>query len=108
MNEIIYNKLVRDKIPTIIEKANKEAITYIASKEEVKGMLFQKLIEELEEFKDTPIEEELADILEVIEGIATVFNLDMEQVIKLKENKKVERGGFEKRIVLKKVIEVKL
>ena len=56
-------------------------------------MLLQKLIEELEEFKEKPIEEELAYILEVIEGIATVFDFDM------KENKKIERGGFENRFI---------
>lgn len=53
-------------------------------------------------------EEELADILEVIDGLATVFNLDMDKVKSIKANKKEERGGFEKLIVLEKVIEGKL
>jgi predicted house-cleaning noncanonical NTP pyrophosphatase (MazG superfamily) len=106
--EKVYNKLVRDKIPSIIEKANKQAFTYTASEEEVKEMLFLKIVEELEEFKEAPIEEELADILEVIDGIASVFNLDMDNVKIVKENKKSERGGFEKRIVLEKVIEAEV
>ncbi len=40
---------------------NKESITYVATEEEAKKMLLRKLVEELEEFKETPIEEELAD-----------------------------------------------
>lgn len=68
-------------------------------------MLLRKLIEELDEFKTTPNEEELADILEVIDGIANAFNLDMEMVIAVKSNKFNKRGGFNERIILEKVIE---
>ncbi|WP_409304709.1 phosphoribosyl-ATP pyrophosphohydrolase [Peribacillus sp. SCS-155] len=105
--EKVYNKLVRDNIPSIIFKGNKEPITYIATENEAKQMLMDKLIEELEEFKETPIEEELADILEVIDGLVTIFNLDMDKVKSIKESKKEERGGFERRIILEKVIERK-
>ncbi|MEH6944700.1 hypothetical protein V7014_23245 [Bacillus sp. JJ722] len=45
--------------------------------------MFHKLIEELEEFKATPNEEELADILELIDGIANAFDLDMDKVLKV-------------------------
>lgn len=103
MQEKIYNKLVRDKIPEIIKQANKQPITYVASVEEGKEMLFDKLVEELEEFKATPTAEELADLLEVIEGIGAVFNLDMNEVESVKEAKLAERGGFKERIVLEKV-----
>ena len=103
--EIVYNKLVRDKIPEIIIENGKQPITYVASEQEVKEMLYKKLIEELGEFKETPIEEELADILEVIDGIAKVFNLDMNKVKNIKLDKKEKRGGFEERIFLEKVIE---
>ncbi|PGC47419.1 phosphoribosyl-ATP pyrophosphohydrolase [Bacillus toyonensis] len=106
--EKVYNKLVRDKIPEIINRANKESITYVATEAEAKKMLLCKLVEELEEFKETPIEEELADILEVIDGIVKAFNLDMDKVKRIKVSKKEERGGFEKRIVLEKVIEREL
>lgn len=105
MAEKIYNKLVRDKIPQIIKQANKDPFTYVATVEEVKPLLLLKLIEELEEFKATPNEEELADILEVIDGIANVYNLEMENVLEVKAKKLKERGGFNERIILEKVIE---
>ncbi len=105
MREIIYNKLVRDNIPEIIKANNKEPIIYMAEIEETKTLLFQKLFEELNEFKETPNEEELADMLEVIEGIGNLYQLNMNQVYQKKEVKRKERGGFQKRIVLVKVIE---
>ncbi|WP_044640690.1 nucleoside triphosphate pyrophosphohydrolase [Risungbinella massiliensis] len=103
--EKVYNKLIRDKIPEIVKRANKEPIMSIASEEEMKELLFRKLLEELGEFKETPNEEELADLLEVMDGIAHAFKLDMEKVKTIKTNKKEERGGFEQRIVLEKVME---
>ena len=63
VGEKIYNKLVRDKIPQIVQQDNKVPYTHVATQQEVKPLLLQKLIEELEEFKATPNEEELADIL---------------------------------------------
>jgi predicted house-cleaning noncanonical NTP pyrophosphatase (MazG superfamily) len=105
VSEKIYNKLVRDKIPQIVKQDNKVPIIHVATEQEVKPLLFQKLTEELEEFKATPNEEELADILEVIEGMAHAFNLDMDKVLKVKAEKLEKRGGFNERIFLEKVIE---
>ncbi|MEH6942043.1 nucleoside triphosphate pyrophosphohydrolase [Bacillus sp. JJ722] len=105
MTEKIYNKLVRDYIPQIIKENNNVPFTYVATEEEVKPLLLHKLLEELEEFKVTPNEEELADILEVIDGIAHAFHLNMDKVLMIKANKLEKRGGFKERIVLEKVID---
>jgi predicted house-cleaning noncanonical NTP pyrophosphatase (MazG superfamily) len=103
--EIVYNKLVRDKIPQVVKQDNKVPFTHVASVEEVKPLLLRKLIEELDEFTATPNEEELADILEVIDGIAHAFNLDMDKVLTVKADKLAKRGGFKDRIILEKVID---
>lgn len=66
MKEFIYEKLVRDKIPEIIEMSGKQCEIEILSDEKYLEMIDKKLDEELAEYhKDRNIEE-LADLLEVI------------------------------------------
>lgn len=61
-----YHKLVRDRIPEIIE-ANGKACTYeTLSDEDYLRMLDAKLDEELAEYHKDQNMEELADLLEVI------------------------------------------
>ncbi|MCU9614873.1 nucleoside triphosphate pyrophosphohydrolase [Caldibacillus lycopersici] len=105
MPEKIYNKLVRDKIPEIIMQENNLPFTHITTEAEVKLLLLQKLVEELKEFQETPNEEELADILEVIDSIAHAYQLNMEKVLAMKADKFAKRGGFKERIILEKVME---
>lgn len=49
--------------------------------------------------------EELADVLEVIYSIADVFEIKIEEIEKIRINKKKERGGFNSKILLKNVID---
>lgn len=104
-HEEIYDKLVRDKIPEMINRADKFAHTHVADDEEMKEKLAAKLVEELKEFQENPTAEELADILEVIDGLAAVYKLDTADVQKAKAAKYAERGGFTNRIILDRVID---
>lgn len=98
-----YNKLVRDKIPEIIEQKGKTPVTHIAGSEEYWQKLKEKLGEEVKEFMDDNNEEELADILEVIYAICDFKKIDKEN-LELKRIKKSEqRGGFNKKIILDEV-----
>ena len=76
-NEKIYNKLVRDRIPEVIEKTGKKYRTHIARELEYKEELFKKVYEELEEFKENPCAEEMADIFEVLEGLINAYNIEI-------------------------------
>ena len=98
--EIIYNKLVRDFIPSIIEKENKIANTHIADDKEFREKLIEKLIEEINEFKESKSIEEIADIYEVLEAISKNFNFPKNEILKLKEKKAKIRGRFDKKIIL--------
>jgi predicted house-cleaning noncanonical NTP pyrophosphatase (MazG superfamily) len=94
-----YNKLVRDKIP---EHLDSQGISYekrIADPEEYKEELFKKLDEEIKEFQEAKNSEELADILEVIEAIKKLP--EFANVEEVKSKKLEEKGGFEKKIILK-------
>jgi len=46
-----YPKLVRDRIPEIIQQEGKRAYIHIASSAELEGALVKKLQEEVDEFK---------------------------------------------------------
>ncbi|MBP2143920.1 putative house-cleaning noncanonical NTP pyrophosphatase (MazG superfamily) [Methanococcus voltae] len=101
--KIHYNKLVRGNIIDIIEKDNKKASFHIANDEEYKIKLYEKLNEEIDEFKNNPCEEELSDILEVIYTISKLNNFDLETVEKIRKSKLLKNGGFEKKIILEDV-----
>ena len=90
-----YDKLVRDKIPQIIKKSQKNPITYIANDQEYWKRLKDKLCEEVDEFLLEENLEELADILEVIYAICKVKGVDKNDLEKIRIEKKKLRGGLE-------------
>lgn len=105
--EKVYEKLVRDRIPEIIEKSGNICYTRILDHEEYLQMLDKKLTEELSEYQESKSLEELADLLEVIQAVAKARGADFQQVEEIRLRKRQERGGFEKRILLQRVIESK-
>lgn len=102
----IYNKLVRDKIPSNINScADKNATYKILSNEEYITELNKKLLEESNEFVCENDIEELADLMEVIETIMKVKNLTWDEVRKIQMEKKEKKGGFDNKIYLESVEE---
>lgn len=101
----IYNKLVRDKIPEIIENDSKICDIEILSDEKYLAMVDAKLDEELAEYHADKNLEELADLLEVLyaAAIARGYTLDELEALRLKKREK--RGGFDRKILLKSVVE---
>ena len=96
-------KLVRDLIPQIIEENGKSCEYYVASYDEYKARLYEKMREELDEFINTPCYEEAADIYEVFSSICAMHDLNMVQVEIAAVDKRKERGGFKEKIVLESV-----
>lgn len=101
----IYNKLVRDRIPEIIEKDGKTCICETLSQEQYIAMLDAKLNEELAEYQESKSLEELADLLEVMGAVVKARGYTWEQLTAIRKKKLEDRGGFEKRILLKEVYE---
>lgn len=95
-----YHKLVRDRIPEIIESHGGQVIFHEASAGEYKEALKAKLIEEMEEYLQSETPEELADILEVIHTLSALHAVPKEQLQLMQTTKREERGGFENRIIL--------
>jgi len=97
-----YDKLVRDKIPEIIEAQGKQCKVYVATGEEYENRLKDKLIEEAKEFFENPCVEELADVQEVIDALQECHRWD---ITRARLKKSYDHGGFWRRYVLQEVIE---
>lgn len=94
-----YNKLVRDRIPEILDAKGIPYDLRIAEDAEYKTELIKKLVEEAAEFSEVSSVEELSDVLEVISALQTLPEYaDVESVRALKRE---ERGGFDKKIILR-------
>lgn len=98
-----YYKLIRDKIPEIIQADGKTCITRILSDEEYVDALEKKLNEEVAEYQTDKNLEELADILEVLQAICIARGYTLEELETVRAKKSKERGGFEKKIFLERV-----
>jgi len=103
MPTIYYNKLIRDKIPEIIEKSGKRPITEILDDKAYKKHLDIKLGEELQEYLNDDNINELADLIEVIYAILKYKGIDLNDFERIRIKKAEERGSFDKRLLLKEV-----
>ena len=100
-----YNKLVRDLIPDLIKFSGKQCEYYNATSDEMKQLLISKLSEESKEFLETDFNgeqalEELADIMEVLYGIAKYMNYTERDLNNMRNEKRRQKGGFETGVVL--------
>lgn len=102
---IEHNKLVRDKIPQIIEASGKTCVTKVLSQEDYLRELDRKLNEELSEYQQSKSLEELADLLEVLGAVVKARGYTWDDLTRVRKEKCAARGAFEKRIYLKEVIE---
>ena len=100
-------KLVRDKIPEIIENSGKEPIIRVLEDTEYKEELLKKLYEEYREVIESKIKEETleecSDVLEVLIALLEYNGYTLEDLLKCRDTKKEKRGAFQKRLYLVKV-----
>lgn len=99
----IYNKLIRDKIPEIIEADGGSCKTRVLKEDEYLTELDKKLSEELSEYLESGSIEELADLYEVIRSVAVARGYSTEELEKVRAEKAAQRGGFEKKLLLLEV-----
>lgn len=105
MKTIKYNKLVRDRIPEIIEGAGKSCTVEVLPDQEYLRFLDQKLNEELLEYQESKSLEELADLLEVIRAVVTARGWSWEELERVRADKAEKRGAFDRKLLLKEVEE---
>lgn len=97
---ILYNKLVRDKIPNIILSSGKKYDIRVLSDSEYLLALNEKLMEEVQEYFLAGDLSELADVTEVIYSIIKYKGLTVNEFETIRLKKRYDRGGFEKKIML--------
>jgi len=104
--DIEYNKLVRDKIPDLIERKGEDVEVVRLKGEALLAALRQKLVEESYEALDARAGDELigelADIQEVTQAIRESLQVPSEQLDAQREEKRKRRGGFHRGLMLKK------
>lgn len=99
----IYNKLIRDRIPKIIENDHKTCATRILNDEEYLKCLKSKLLEECNEVIDAEGEDIKKEIADVLEALENTLHIDHQEVLSIKEKKARSNGAFDKKIYLEYV-----
>jgi predicted house-cleaning noncanonical NTP pyrophosphatase (MazG superfamily) len=104
-DEATYNKLVRDRIPEIIEADGLVAETSNLSSGELINHLMDKIFEEAEELKLASArerEKELSNVLEILRSIAEESGIKWADVEKTMNKRAEKRGRFKRGIFLKR------
>lgn len=105
MKRIRYDKLVRDRIPEIIRAEGKDCTVEVLSDGDYLRFLDAKLNEELAEYQESKSLEELADLMEVLRAVVIARGWSWEALEQVRREKAEKRGGFERKLLLKEVVE---
>lgn len=100
-----YDKLVRDKIPQVLDAKGIKSVTHRVEGDEYFTRLVAKLREEVEEFAKDANEEEIADIMEVLNAVILAKGFSKEKIEEIRKKKLGERGGFSEKIILEQTEE---
>ncbi|AXI08086.1 phosphoribosyl-ATP pyrophosphohydrolase [Oceanobacillus zhaokaii] len=103
-----YNKLVRDRIPEIIEDSGKDCKTETLNQDRYILELKKKLFEEVEEYQHAATKEdaleEIADLLEIINTLVKdVHGSSMEKVEEIRSLKAEKHGSYVEKVFLLEV-----
>jgi predicted house-cleaning noncanonical NTP pyrophosphatase (MazG superfamily) len=96
------DKLIRDKLPEIMQKEGTNACIRVMERDEYIARLKDKLFEESGEVAtvsdNLEIMNELADLLEVMMALAEACGIPFSNVVAAGALKKAEKGGFDAKI----------
>lgn len=112
MTHKIYDKLVRDNIPAILEANNLKFKVEYLSDEKAEKYIIRKLSEEVAELVEQivlknrdGIVSELADIISITMKIGMDWDIDIEDVLEAEDMKSAANGFFFDNCILKYVDE---
>lgn len=106
---MMYQKLVRDNIPTIIEANGETCVTRKLTEKKYEEALAEKLKEEVAELLEAytakersalDCAEEMADVMEVLYAMGKTCAVSKRDVEQVRSQKAAEKGTFSKRVFL--------
>lgn len=98
-----YDKLIRDRIPEIMDASNVTYEVRTLDDAEYAAALRAKLVEEAEEASRAAREDlvkEMADLIEVVRALAEHEGVDLRDVENVRRARAEERGAFRQRLLL--------
>ena len=98
-----YGRLVRDRVPQLIEESGGTATTRVLDESGYREALLDKIIDEVEEFRVTGNEEEIADIFELLDCLTELKGFEPMHIDYVKLIKREARGSYRERILLEEV-----
>ena len=98
----VYDKLIRDRIPEIIEASDSKCEVEVVSDKVALEYLYKKLGEEVEELLSDKNLDEIADVMEVLFAIGKKYGYSVDEFLGRRSEKRDTRGGFENNLILKK------
>ncbi len=102
---LIFNKLIRDKVPDLIKKQGKSCNTKVLNETEYLRYLNLKLKEEMDEYYESQNPDDLADVVEVIYALLKFREISLEEFETIRKTKLETNGGFDGRVLLLEVYE---
>lgn len=111
LEEKYYYRLVRDKVPELIEKSGKKATCRILNDIEYKQALKDILVEKAYDIQRAETNEEIgmiiADIMTITAALGICIDMDEDDLIDYTNKKIIEKGFYEDRKFLISVEEKK-
>ena len=97
----LFRKLIRDRVPEIIERDGKKANVRVLDDAEFLTALENKLLEEVQEMRQGADKKvEIADIYEALDMLIKARGFSKEEISAIQKKKREERGGFDKKLFL--------
>jgi len=102
---ITYDKLVRDRIPEIMDGAGVRYEVDTLEPDAFREALLAKVVEEAEELRAGAsrgeVVKEIADVFEVLDALMALEGIEAGEVFEVQAARRRDRGGFERRLVLR-------
>jgi len=103
---VTHNKLIRDRIPEIIQADGHRAVTRVLDGVPYRSALVAKLVEEAQEAQTASLDDlpgELADIFEILQALLPTLSMAWPDLVALATDKRNQWGGFTQRLFLEYV-----